>query len=133
MAKSCRKVGPLTTRKRDNLVASDFGLPSERKFPMPDARHASSAKGRAKTSLKKGNITKTQYAKIVKRADRVLARCSVKGLGQTRSQLRSEKQAPCWNYGCAEESQVSTAGFIGAAVGAAGAFILVRIFSKPAA
>lgn len=39
---------------------------------MPDRAHAANAKGRAKQQLKKGNLTREQYDKIVKKADRIL-------------------------------------------------------------
>lgn len=33
----------LTTREKDSLPASDFGLPQRREFPMPDAAHVRAA------------------------------------------------------------------------------------------
>jgi hypothetical protein len=39
---------------------------------MPDRAHAANAKGRAKQQLKKGNLRREQYDKIVKKADRIL-------------------------------------------------------------
>lgn len=33
----------LTTAERKNLRSSDFGLPAEREFPMPDAAHVHAA------------------------------------------------------------------------------------------
>ena len=38
----------------EKLNKSQFGLPSKRKYPMPDAKHAANAKGRAKQQLRKG-------------------------------------------------------------------------------
>ena len=37
----------LTTAKKNAEPKSDFGLPEERKYPMPDAAHARNAKARA--------------------------------------------------------------------------------------
>ncbi len=37
----------LTTAKKKAEPKSDFGLPGERKYPMPDATHARNAKARA--------------------------------------------------------------------------------------
>jgi hypothetical protein len=37
----------LTSKQRKGLLASDFGLPGERKYPMPDKAHAANAKARA--------------------------------------------------------------------------------------
>ena len=36
----------LTTKKRKSLKKSSFGLPGERKYPMPDKAHAKNAKAR---------------------------------------------------------------------------------------
>ena len=56
------------------LTKSQFGLPGKRKYPMPDAKHAANAKGRAKQQLKKGNLSHSAYEKIVAKANRVLGR-----------------------------------------------------------
>jgi len=62
----------LTTKKRDAEPKSDFGLPEERKYPMPDKSHARNAKARASQQLHEGNLTKTEKAKIDRKADRML-------------------------------------------------------------
>lgn len=62
----------LTTKKRDAEPKSDFGLPEERKYPMPDESHARNAKARASQQLHEGNLTKTEKAKIDRKADRIL-------------------------------------------------------------
>ena len=62
----------LDTKKRDSLPKSEFGLPEERKYPMPDKSHARNAKARAAQQEKKGTITKAQETKIDRKADRVL-------------------------------------------------------------
>lgn len=62
----------LTTKKRDAEPKSDFGLPDERKYPMPDKSHARNAKARATQQVKKGNLTGTEKAKIDRKADRIL-------------------------------------------------------------
>jgi hypothetical protein len=62
----------LTEKKRDRLKDSTFGLPEERKYPMPDASHAANAKARASQQVKKGNLTKAEEQKIDRKADRVL-------------------------------------------------------------
>jgi hypothetical protein len=61
-------------RKREKLKKSQFGLPGKRKYPMPDAKHAANAKGRAKQQLKKGKLSRSAYEKIVAKANRVLSR-----------------------------------------------------------
>ena len=62
----------LTEKKRDSLKSSTFGLPEERKYPMPDASHARNAKARAAQQVKKGNLTKAEEHKIDRKADRIL-------------------------------------------------------------
>jgi hypothetical protein len=62
----------LTEKKRDNLKDSTFGLPDEHKYPMPDKSHAANAKARASQQVKAGNLTKTEKAKIDRKADRIL-------------------------------------------------------------
>ena len=62
----------LNEKKRDSLKSSTFGLPEERKYPMPDASHARNAKARAAQQVKKGNLTKAEEQKIDRKADRIL-------------------------------------------------------------
>ncbi len=62
----------LSTRKRDSLPKSKFGLPDERKYPMPDESHARNAKARAAQQEKKGTITRAEEQKIDRKADRIL-------------------------------------------------------------
>jgi hypothetical protein len=54
----------LSTERRDNLPKSDFGLPGERKYPMPDKNHARNAKARASQQFNKGNLSESQKSKI---------------------------------------------------------------------
>ena len=65
-------MGELTTKKRNAEPKSDFGLPDERKYPMPDKSHARNAKARASQQRKKGDLTAAQKAKIDRKADRIL-------------------------------------------------------------
>jgi hypothetical protein len=62
----------LTEAKRNKLKKSTFGLPSERKYPIPDRSHAINAKARAKQQLDEGNLTKNQYNHIVAKANEAL-------------------------------------------------------------
>ena len=64
----------LTSRKRDSLPKSTFGLPDERKYPMPDPSHARNAKARAAQQVKKGTITQKEEHQIDRKADRILDR-----------------------------------------------------------
>lgn len=67
-------MGELSTKKRKSLPASDFGLPDERKYPMPDTSHARNAKARASQQQDEGTITKAEERKIDRKADRILDR-----------------------------------------------------------
>ena len=64
----------LTTKKRNKLKAKTFGLPSERKYPMPDRSHAANAKARATQQVKKGNLSSSQKKKIDAKANRILGK-----------------------------------------------------------
>lgn len=62
----------LTTKARDALPKSAFGMPGSEKYPMPDRSHAANAKSRASQQEAKGNISESTKAKIDAKADRVL-------------------------------------------------------------
>ena len=64
----------LSGKRRDKLKGSQFGLPEERKYPMPDKDHARNAKARAAQQAEQGNLTKSEKTKIDRKADRVLDR-----------------------------------------------------------
>lgn len=72
---SCRRVGKLDAKKRNALPPTAFGLPESRDYPMPDPSHAKNAKARAKAQLNKGNLSRRNYDRIVRKADRVIAAC----------------------------------------------------------
>lgn len=62
----------LTAKKRNATPKSEFGLPEEHKYPMPDKSHARNAKARASQQKKKGNLTVAEKNKIDRKADRIL-------------------------------------------------------------
>ncbi len=62
----------LSTKSRNKLPKSDFGMPGERKFPMPDKSHAANAKARAQQQYDKGNISKSTLSKIDAKANKKL-------------------------------------------------------------
>jgi len=62
----------LSEKKRDSLKESQFGLPEERKYPMPDESHAANAKARAAQQVKAGNLSKADEKKIDRKADKIL-------------------------------------------------------------
>ena len=62
----------LKASTRNALPSSDFGMPGQRKYPMPDKSHAADAKGRATQQVKKGNLSPSTAAKIKAKANRKL-------------------------------------------------------------
>jgi hypothetical protein len=62
----------MSTRKRNAIPTSQFGLPEERKYPMPDKAHARNAKARAAQQEKQGNLTAAEERRIDRKADRIL-------------------------------------------------------------
>ena len=72
----------LSPKQRAKLPARKFGLPekartSEAKkesgnYPMPDRGHAVSAKRLSRKNRKDGNLTKDEFERINRKADRVL-------------------------------------------------------------
>jgi hypothetical protein len=64
----------LSTNQRKVIPSSEFGLPAEKKYPMPDRKHAGNAKARASEMEKKGKLSLADQTKIDKKADKVLAK-----------------------------------------------------------
>lgn len=72
----------LTAKKRAKLPSRKFGLPekartSEAKketgnYPMPDKGHAISAKQRSRQQREAGNLTKAEFDRINRKADKIL-------------------------------------------------------------
>ena len=62
----------LKEKQRDKLRESKFGLPEERKYPMPDKSHARNAKARASQAQNAGRITAAEEKKIDRKADKIL-------------------------------------------------------------
>ena len=62
----------LTTKKRKALSPLTFGMPAEKKYPMPDKAHAGNAKARASQMVKKGKLSSSAKAKIDAKANRIL-------------------------------------------------------------
>lgn len=64
----------LTTKSRNNLADSVFGLPSQRKYPMEDRIHQIAAKQRATQMVKKGKLSPSSAAEIKSKANRLLGK-----------------------------------------------------------
>lgn len=62
----------LSTKKRKSLKSSSFGIPSERKYPMPDKEHAANAKARATQMVNKGKLSSAEKKKIDAKANKIL-------------------------------------------------------------
>lgn len=62
----------LSTKSRNKLPKSDFGMPGERKFPMPDKNHAKNAKARASQMKNEGRISESTKSKIDAKANKIL-------------------------------------------------------------
>jgi len=72
----------LDAKQRAKLPARDFGLPEKARsedakketgnYPIPDEVHAISAKRLAAKQRKDGNLTKEQFERINRKADKVL-------------------------------------------------------------
>lgn len=72
----------LTETGRARLPSKKFGLPEKARtaeqkketgnYPIPDKGHAISAKQRAKAQRKRGNLTKDEFDRINRKADKVL-------------------------------------------------------------
>lgn len=64
----------LSSAKRKKLPKNEFGLPGEKKYPMPDRSHAANAKARASQMVKKGKLSEASKEKIDAKANRVLGK-----------------------------------------------------------
>ena len=62
----------LKASTRNNLPASEFGMPESRKYPMPDRSHAANAKARATQMVEKGKLSSAAAAKIRAKANSIL-------------------------------------------------------------
>jgi len=66
----------ITAAKRSKIPASQFGLPGEKKYPMPDKSHAANAKARAIQMVSKGKLSESSKEKIDAKANKMLKRSS---------------------------------------------------------
>lgn len=64
----------LTSKKRNSLSKETFGLPGERKYPMPDKSHAANAKARATQMVNKGKLSKSAESTIDAKANKILGK-----------------------------------------------------------
>lgn len=71
----------LSTKTRNKIPKSEFGLPGERKYPINDKAHARNAKARASEMENKGKLSASSKAKIDAKADRILDKGKKGGKG----------------------------------------------------
>jgi hypothetical protein len=64
----------LTTATKKKEPSQEFGLPEQRKYPMPDASHARNAKARASQMEHQGKLSASDKKKIETKADKVMAK-----------------------------------------------------------
>ena len=62
----------LTTAARKNVPTSEFGMPGQRKYPMPDAARPVNAKARATQMVKAGKLSPATASKIRAKANSLL-------------------------------------------------------------
>lgn len=64
----------LSSTARRGLMPSQFALPAERKYPVPDKSHAANAKARATQEQRRGLLSPGQAATVKAKANAVLQR-----------------------------------------------------------
>lgn len=62
----------LSSKARNALPKSDFGMPGSRSYPMPDKSHAANAKARATQMVNAGKLSPSSKAKIDAKANKIL-------------------------------------------------------------
>ena len=75
-------MGELTAKQRAKLPAKEFGLPEKARssdarkqtgnYPVPDKGHAISAKRLSRKQLNDGNLSKAEFERINRKADKVI-------------------------------------------------------------
>lgn len=64
----------LKAAARNAMPASAFGMPKQRKYPMPDPTHAVNAKARATQMVKRGKLSPATASRIMAKANRILGK-----------------------------------------------------------
>ena len=64
----------LKAATRNAIPSSKFGMPKQRKYPMPDKSHAVNAKARATQMVKAGKLSPSSAAMIRAKANRMLGK-----------------------------------------------------------
>lgn len=69
----------ITSKQRNALPKSEFALPGQGKYPIPDKSHAANAKARAAQQVAKGNMSKSAEQQIDAKANKVLGKRGFRG------------------------------------------------------
>lgn len=77
----------LSTKMRNALPKSSFGLPGSKKYPMPDKSRAANAKARATQQVKAGNLSPASKAKIDAKANRVLGKSKTSSFAKAKRNI----------------------------------------------
>lgn len=64
----------LTTARRNAEPKKDFGLPEQRKYPMPDEAYARNAKARASQMEHRGKLSASDKKKVDAKANKILSK-----------------------------------------------------------
>jgi hypothetical protein len=64
----------LTAAARKKVPSDKFGLPKQKKYPMPDKGHAANAKARASEMEGKGILSMAQEEEIDAKANKILGK-----------------------------------------------------------
>jgi len=64
----------LKAKTRNALPERAFGMPGQRKYPMPNKSHAANAKARATQMVKRGKLSSSSAAQIRAKANRILSK-----------------------------------------------------------
>ena len=85
----------LSTAQRKAMPKSEFGLPGNKAYPMPDANHARNAKSRASQAVNAGRMSPSTEAKIDSKANKVLGKMPERGerTAKNRSREASHPQS----------------------------------------
>jgi len=62
----------LSTQSRKSIPKGEFGLPEQKKYPMPDRRHAANAKARASQEEHRGLLSSADKKRVDNKADKIL-------------------------------------------------------------
>jgi len=64
----------LSYKQKKSFKSNVYGLPEEKKYPMPDVAHAKNAKARAQQQYEKGNLSKADLLKIERKANSIISK-----------------------------------------------------------